>query len=353
MNEDGLNYYEFKILLDEDDDSLAFHAYIANKKSYRIVYDLHDIYSDLFKEIKNGDFTVKYINNEEYLSGKDMSYKYFSIKEEDALENLDLFKKEFNKFYSFNVSFQKLNLQPNLGFIFDGPDYSLADGMSPNALLNAAEFQNKMYKLLQTANNIDFGDVFMQQPKAGSIDLNIHTTKQPVLNDVIEFLEKIKAHNIDKQLLFKKNEESDFLKKLVKQLLELEKFDNLKSFTFKVNNQEIKFSKENLNYLFKTYKKLYGEKINYSDAIINYVYKLKDGNTSSLVIDSTKHGTVHCHFKHDESKFKTLLYKSGEKIKIYGQRKSEKTIDLESFEIGNKTEYIFPEIDIHEDEIPF
>ena len=173
-----------------------------------------------------------------------------------------------------------------------------------------------------------------------------------LLNDVIAFLEKIKTYNLDKQLLLKNNEESDFLKKLVKQLLELEKFDNLKSFTFKVNNEEIRFSKENLKYLFKTYKKVYGENIYYSDAIINYVYKLKDGNTSSLVIDSMKEGTIHCHFEHDENKFKTLLYKSGEKIKVYGQKKSEKTIDLEYFQIGNKKEYI-REIDICEDEIPF
>jgi len=350
MNQDGLNYYEFKILLDENDDSLAFHAYIANKKAYRIVYDLHDTYCDLFKDIKNGNFEIKYINNKEYLSGKDMSYKYFSIKGEDAIENLNLFKKEFNKFYSFNIFFQKLNIKPSLGFIFDGPDYSLADGMSPNALLNTVAFQNKMYKLLETANNIDFGDVFMQQPKAGSIDLNIYTTKQPILNDVIAFLEKIKTHNLDKELLFKKNEESDFLKKFVKQLLELEQFDNLKSFTFKVNNEVIRFSKENLNYLFKTYQKIYGENIFYSDAIINYVYKLKDGKTSSLVIDSMKDGTIHCHFEHDENKF---LYESGKKIKVYGQRKSEKTIDLEYFQIGNKKEYTGRGIDISDDEIPF
>jgi len=345
MNQDGLNYYEFKIFLDESEESLAFHAYIANKKTYRIVYDLNDTYSRLFKKIKNGTFSIKYINNEKYLSGEDTSIKKFYIKEEDAIENMKLFEEEFHKFYSFKVSFKKADLKRSIGFVFDGPDYSLTDGMSPDALLNAIEFQNKMYKHLQVANNI--GDAFMQQPKAGSIDLNIYTTKEPTLDYVISFLNRIKEHNIDKQYLSNKDEESNLLEKIIKQLLELEKFKNLKSFTFKINDEKIKFSKKDLDYLFKIYEKQYGEDIEYMDVSVSYVYKLKNSNMSSLVIDSPKYGTIHCHFENDEKKFKELLKKSGERIGVFGQRKSEKTIDLKNFYPP------VPEIDIDDDEIPF
>ena len=344
MNQDSLKFYEFKIFLDENEseDSLAFHADIANKESYFIRYDLNETYFELFEDIINGRLSIDYVDNEEYISGKDVRFKNLKIKGEDALENIELFKEKFSKIYRFKVSFQKLNLYRSIGFVFDGPDYSLKNAVSLDALSNAIKFQEKMYKYLTVANNT--GNVFIPQPKAGSIDLNVYTTKKPMLDYVVSFLKKIKEYNIDKQYLNNKNEESDLLEKIIKQLLELEKFKNLKSFTFKINDENIKFSKKDLDYFFKEYKKRYGEDIEYTDASISYVYKLKNSNLSSLVIDSRKYGTIHCHFENDEKKFKELLENSGKEIGVVGQKKSEKTIDLERF-------YFL--IDIDEDEIPF
>ena len=107
MNElSDLDYYDFKIFLDKDDNSLVFHAQIANRDIYSIIYDLHDLYSTLFMDIKNGDYSIKYINNKEYLSGN-TKFKYFSVNGKNSIENLKLFEKSYKEFHSFNISFQK------------------------------------------------------------------------------------------------------------------------------------------------------------------------------------------------------------------------------------------------------
>ena len=328
-----LEYYEFKILLDDNDESLAFHAYIANKKSYRIVYDLNDTYTEFFKEIKNGTLSVKYCDNEKYFSGEDTSFKTFSITGENSLDNIRTFQETYENIYDFKILFEESTLQPQIGFIFDGPDYSLADGMAPDALSNTSDFQNKMYKTLKAANNIDFGDAFMEQPKAGSIDLNIHTTKTPNLENLKVFLESIKNKSIDRELLSSDTPESKLFKKIVKQLLELKKFDNLRGFTFKLCADSVEFSRDILDYLFIEGANLYGEDTRYENVIISHAYTLKNGNTSSLVIDSERYGTINCHFEYSLDKVKRFNMNSGKRITVSGIKVAERTIDLENFDI--------------------
>lgn len=330
-----LSYYEFKILL--DDDSVAFHAYIANQKSYRIVYDLNNTYYGLFKKIKNGDLLIKYYDNEKFSTGEDTSYRIFEINSNDAIENINSFKEKCEEIYNFKAYFELSNLQPQLGFIFDGPDYSLADGMSPDAFLNASEFQNKMYKTLKVANNIDFGDAFIEQPKAGSIDLNVHTTKVPNFTDLKRFLESITAKNMDRRFLSDDYQDSKVYKKVVKQLLELENFDNLKAFSFKLGNDEIKFSESILNYLFIEGANLYGESVAYNNARIRHIINLKNSDISSLVIDTASYGTINCHFEFDYDKVNRFNRNLGKQISVSGIQSSERTIELENFNILDET----------------
>ena len=83
--------HDFKIFLGLNDDSLAFHAKIKNKDEYEILHDFHNLYSPLFEDIVQGN----------------MSYKYIVNDKEDAIENLTKFKKEYKKFHSFIVYFEK------------------------------------------------------------------------------------------------------------------------------------------------------------------------------------------------------------------------------------------------------
>jgi len=332
-----MKYYEFKIFLDDSETSLAFHAYIANKKSYRIKYDLNNTYTELFKKIKDGNFSVKYFVTNNFFSGEDVSYKTIDIKSADdadkAIENLEKFKELYSNIYSFRVNFERSHLQPQLGFVFDGPDYSLADGMAPDALLNASEFQNKMYKTLQAANNIDFGDVFIEQPKAGSIDLNVHTTKTPNLTMLKQFLESIQNKNINRDFLRSDNDNSKVFKKVIKQLLELKKFDNLKNFTFKIGHDDIKFSGSVLDYLFEEGNNLYGDPVTFNEAVIEYGHKLKNQNIYSLVINTNERGIVHCHFDADDEKMNRFYTNIGKKINVTGLMDSEKTMMLDNYSI--------------------
>jgi hypothetical protein len=204
--------------------------------------------------------------------------------------------------------------------------------MAPDALLKSTEFQNKMFKTLNSANNIDFGQAFIEQPQAGSIDLNVHTTKMQNFDNLKIFLESIKNKNINKEMLSTGTSEAELFKKVIKQMLELKKFDNLEEFTFKLNQEEIKFSEYSLEYLFKESKNLYGEQIDCQNATISHSYILKDGR-SSLVINTDKYGVINCHFEYNLDKVKKFNNNIGKNIEVHGTKTSEQTIDLKNFEI--------------------
>ena len=99
--------HDFKIFLDMNDDSMVFHAKIKNKDKYEILHDFHNLYLSLFEDIVQGNMNYKYVVNKDYISGKDTSFKKFSIDGKDAIESLTKFKEEYEKFHSFIVYFEK------------------------------------------------------------------------------------------------------------------------------------------------------------------------------------------------------------------------------------------------------
>jgi len=237
--------YEFKLLY--PDNELAFKAYISNKTSYRIVYDLDDVFKPIFLKIINGKYKQKLVKKTDLNSKKNRIPKIelFKIDSDNAIENLKKFIENINYFYNYRADIQKVNFDFELSFIFKGSDYSYNDFMTAEAFAEASQILSSACKAIKK-HSPNFEE-FQEEPIASSLKLPIKcldNTKQ-IKTSILEIL----------KIFEKKSEKVNFNKfddlqvSFINSLIDLKKMKNLKSFLISLDNLSYKIDLDYLIFL--------------------------------------------------------------------------------------------------------
>lgn len=333
-----MRYDDFKIYLDAEKEELAFHAYVANDKYYRVLVDLNKLYEELFLDIIKGDYKLEYISSNDYLEDNFSNKQQLKIEGSDSLENLKKFC-ELQNIHGYIVEYKEDVIENYFTMIFDGTDYGMIQGMSLDAIGNATSLMKKMYV---AANNSSYSNAF-QEAKAGSLEMGIATAEYDEFSKGV--LEKlfvdIHKQQINIDLVNIENGSRKLYKSLLMKLSkELKRFKNLSKINILINNTTCIL--DDFEYIYDKADKIYGENVFYEKAIVDSLGTFKDNpNDFILKIDISSGARIHCHFYKDDMSDKDinrLSVSRGKEINIYGVKDTLRTITLERFDFPSAPE---------------
>lgn len=326
-----MRYDEFKIYLDDDKQNLAFHAYIANVKYYRILQDLNNLYTELFLDIIHGNYSIDYISSSDYLEGN-FRKQQFRIENDNVFVNLNAFHEAYD-IHGYVTEYNVNVIENYFTMTFDGLDYGMEQGMSLDAIRNATSLTKSLYV---AANNRNYNNAFQEEPKASSLKLGISATRFDTFGrDVLSsLLSDIHFKRIDFSLIDALSR--DLYKKLLNKLAqELKNFKNLHKLTINIDDHT--YNLDDFAYIYEKADEVYGEPITFERAIVDSLSSMKNSPEEMLLKVDVQNGDregyrINCHFNKSDFEDLTNLYMAhGKEINLEGISTSPRTILLQRY----------------------
>ncbi|MGD9716476.1 MAG: hypothetical protein AB7U26_05310 [Sulfuricurvum sp.] len=324
--------YDFKMFLGEGDHRmLVFRAFVIDSNNYHFldvpIFGIDPIYKELFLDILNGTLEYQYIDKQRVHEHENVDITRFRLEGNNFLENIDAAMHLDPELLGVNIEFTPIELNRMIAFRYDGHDLNLDYGLSPQSANSVFDVSKGLISIL-CANNTDFGKVLQMPAEASStvIPFDAEKIDLEAIDIVIRAINDINSNSIDRVFANGSERLSSLYKKFVKQLKEINKVPDLKTFEI-IIDEDTRLTIDDFNKLRDIDEQLYNEYVTKTGKIHHIENFLISKPTIYVVVVYVDEREIRLHLDSRGANFERMqrIAKENEEkmIRFSGYRQSE------------------------------